>query len=81
MAKKCVQCGGPSPKGYPLCWDCFTQRERQRFSHVDSSYDEEGYPIEQPESEMCVMCGREWGTNLQKDGKYYCSLCWTIWNS
>jgi len=28
----------------------------------------------------CVMCGRE-GALDRSDGKPYCSMCWTVWNS
>jgi len=81
MTKKCIDCGRPSPHGYPRCWDCFVAHEREKFARVET-YDPDYDPsIEQPESEFCVMCGREWGTYLRKDGKYYCSLCWTVWNS
>jgi len=40
-----------------------------------------GYEHELPESEHCVTCGREWGTDMMTDGKYYCPMCWTVWIS
>ena len=30
---------------------------------------------------FCVTCGREWGISMRSNGQYYCSMCWTVWNS
>lgn len=42
---------------------------------------EKPWSMELPSYEWCVMCGQEYGTALRKDGKYYCSRCWQVWNS
>jgi len=36
---------------------------------------------EQKTDTMCVMCGVDYGTLERRDGKYYCTHCWGVWNS
>lgn len=33
------------------------------------------------DDEDCVMCGANWKPIMRADGRYYCSYCWTVWNS
>ena len=52
---------------------------------LDAQYDlwlsDQDDPLrELPDDEYCVTCGREWGTGLRSDGRYYCSMCWAVWN-
>ena len=37
-------------------------------------------PIDPFRFDDCVMCGRE-SAYARKDGKYYCTDCWQVWNS
>ena len=78
----CARCGKPCNVKYDLCWSCHQAAEASRKFYATQSVDlGDDYPEEQPPDEYCVMCGREWGTDLHSDGKYYCATCWTIWNS
>src|SRR3974390_2814900 len=48
---------------------------RSQTSDIDVPMDDD--PLHEiPPAEYCVMCGREWGTGLRADGKYYCANCW-----
>lgn len=80
----CARCGKPCKAQFQMCYDCFLRESmwnKQPSSAERDTTDEDGYAIDIPSDQYCVTCGREWGTALRKDGKYYCSTCWQIWNS
>ncbi len=80
MTNKCKRCGKNILRQFEYCYECYNivaQQKRDQFEREMQDMDEEPSEVEDP----CVMCGREWGTSVRKDGKSYCTMCWTIWNS
>lgn len=79
--KKCKLCGAPIKPQYEICYHCkLSQSGYHTKRQLDEIY-EDIYPAEISETGDCVMCGREWGTALRSDGRFYCPQCWAIWNS
>lgn len=79
--KPCIRCGRMHNTHFKLCRECYHYEQNRLLDEIESNIMVWPDDIEQPESMWCVMCGREWGTNLRSDGKYYCATCWAIWNS
>ena len=81
---KCPKCGNVMSGKFPTCYSCYKEaRDLEVWRDVMNNHEPNDYDPsrELPESEYCVTCGREWGTSLRSDGKYYCTTCWTVWNS
>lgn len=73
--RNCAFCGEMKETLSGLCDQCadaWAKATDDRESFDDGESD--GSP-------MCVMCGKEWGTSIRKDGKFYCSHCWMVWTS
>lgn len=79
---KCVDCGKKINSAFTRCWQCnrayIDRQERQRYDNMTPN--ERQDEIDAYYNRECVMCGKE-GADFRKDGKCYCSTCWTIWNS
>jgi len=77
----CEDCGKRIRKRFTpdkRCYGC-QMRYYEAKERILWAFGQDDGPDPLEETPMCVMCGREWGTSLQEDGKFYCSQCWIIW--
>ena len=76
----CKKCGAEVKSGFVYCYSCKKEGDLALLREV-LSMDLTPDNLWSDGSPMCVMCGVEWGTSSRDDGKYYCSMCWTVWKS
>jgi len=81
LTNKCRNCGKRILAIYTLCYNCHLMH----YGHIRQSAEQTVFYFDENREvspdEYCVMCGKEWGTSLRSDGKYYCATCWGVWNS
>lgn len=78
--KTCKTCGRAIKTRYSLCFHCARERQRRLLQQLEVLAEPLPEQYEESEENSCVMCGREWGTALRSDGKFYCATCWAVWN-
>ena len=79
--KHCARCGKEVTKKFTLCWSCYQIQQSEKAWQEHSRKTPEELDIEREiyYSHECSMCGKE-GADLYGE-KYFCGMCWTIWNS